>query len=187
MLAPSTPYDAKGLLMAAIRDDNPVVFLEHKLLYLGGAAPVPEAPYEIEIGKADIKREGTDVTVIATLAMVERALTAAETLAREGISVEVIDPRSLRPLDMDCFVRSVKKTSRCLVVHEAWRTGGLGAEMAAQITEEAFDWLDAPVERMGSAEVPMPYNDRLEREVMPSAAGIAETVRRMCHRDLAGA
>ncbi len=187
VLAPSTPYDAKGLLMAAIRDDNPVVFLEHKLLYLGGASPVPEAPYEIEIGKADIKREGTDVTVIATLAMVERALSAADTLAREGISVEVIDPRSLRPLDMDCFVRSVKKTSRCLVVHEAWRTGGLGAEMAAQITEEAFDWLDAPVERMGSAEVPMPYNDRLEREVMPSAAGIAETVRRMCHRDLAGA
>lgn len=182
VLAPSNPYDAKGLLMAAIRDDNPVVFLEHKLLYLGGAAPVPEEPYEIEIGKADIKREGTDITVIATLAMVERALSAAETLAREGISVEVIDPRSLRPLDMDCFVRSVKKTSRCLVVHEAWRTGGLGGEMAAQITEEAFDWLDAPVERLGALEVPMPYNDRLEREVMPTVASIAEAVRRMCSR-----
>ena len=187
VLAPSTAYDAKGLMIAAIRDDNPVVFLEHKLLYLGGASPVPEAPYEIEIGKADVKREGTDITIIATLAMVERALSAAETLAREGISVEVIDPRSLRPLDMECFVRSVKKTSRCLVVHEAWRTGGIGAEIAAQITEEAFDWLDAPAERMGAAEVPMPYNDRLEREVMPSAAGIAETVRRMCHRDLAEA
>lgn len=183
VLAPSTPYDAKGLLMAAIRDDNPVIFLEHKLLYLGGAAPVPEAPYEIEIGKADIKREGADITIIATLAMVERALSAADMLAREGISAEVIDPRSLRPLDMDSFVRSVKKTSRCLVVHEAWRTGGLGGEIAAQITEEAFDWLDAPVERLGAVEVPMPYNDRLEREVMPSAAAIAEAARRICHRD----
>jgi 2-oxoisovalerate dehydrogenase E1 component len=184
VLAPSTPYDAKGLLMAAIRDDNPVIFLEHKLLYLGGAAPVPEQPYEIEIGKADIKREGHDITVIATLAMVERALSAAETLAREGVSVEVIDPRSLRPLDMACFVRSVKKTSRCLVVHEAWRTGGLGGEIAAQITEEAFDWLDAPVERLGALEVPMPYNDRLEREVMPTAASIADAIRRMCSRTL---
>ncbi|WP_348648295.1 dehydrogenase E1 component subunit alpha/beta [Rhizobium sp. ARZ01] len=184
VLAPSNPYDAKGLLIAAIRDDNPVMFLEHKLLYLGGASPVPEEPYEIEIGKADIKREGTDITVIATLAMVERALSAADTLAREGISVEVIDPRSLRPLDMDCFVRSVKKTSRCIVVHEAWRTGGLGGEIAAQITEEAFDWLDAPVERIGAVEVPMPYNDRLEREVIPTAAAIAEAVRRICHRNL---
>lgn len=183
VLAPSTPYDAKGLLIAAIRDDNPVVFLEHKLLYLGGASPVPEAPYEIEIGKADVKRAGTDITVIASLAMVERALSAAETLAREGISVEVIDPRSLRPLDMDCFLTSVKKTSRCLVVHEAWRTGGLGGEIAAQINEEAFDWLDAPVERLGAVELPMPYNDRLEREVMPSAASIADAVRRICHRN----
>lgn len=184
VLAPSTPYDAKGLLMAAIRDHNPVVFLEHKLLYLGGASPVPEAPYEIEIGKADIKRQGSDITVIATLAMVERALAAAEILAREGINVEVIDPRSLRPLDMDCFIRSVKKTTRCLVVHEAWRTGGLGGEIAAQINEEAFDWLDAPVERLGAVELPMPYNDRLEREVMPSAASIAEAARRMCRRNL---
>ncbi len=186
VLAPSTPYDAKGLMIAAIRDDNPVVFLEHKLLYLGGAAPVPEAPYEIEIGKADVKRSGTDITVIATLAMVERALSAAETLARENISVEVIDPRSLRPLDMECFIRSVKKTSRCLVVHEAWRTGGLGGEIAAQINEDAFDWLDAPVERLGALEVPMPYNDRLEREVMPSASAIADAVRRVCYRDASG-
>ncbi len=116
--------------------------------------------------------------------MVERALSAAQTLERENISVEVIDPRSLRPLDMDCFLRSVKKTSRCLIVHEAWKTGGLGGEIAAQINEQAFDWLDAPVERLGTLEVPMPYNDRLEREVMPTPASIAATIRRMCHRNL---
>jgi 2-oxoisovalerate dehydrogenase E1 component len=182
VVAPSTPYDAKGLLTAAIRDDNPVMFLEHKLLYLGQAAPVPEEPYEIPIGKADVKREGNDVTVIATQVMVERALQAADMLARENISVEVIDPRTLRPLDMDCFIRSVKKTHRCVVVHEAWRTGGLGGEIAAQINERAFDWLDAPVERLGAMEVPMPYNDRLERAVIPNQNAIADAVRRVCYR-----
>lgn len=182
VVAPSTPYDAKGLLIASIRDDNPVMFLEHKMLYLGQTAPVPEEPYEIPLGKADIKREGTDVTVIATQVMVERALQAAEVLARENISVEVIDPRTLRPLDMDCFIRSVKKTHRCVVVHEAWRTGGLGGEIAAQINERAFDWLDAPVERLGAMEVPMPYNDKLERAVIPNQNAIADAVRRVCYR-----
>jgi 2-oxoisovalerate dehydrogenase E1 component len=182
VVAPSTPYDAKGLLIASIRDDNPVMFLEHKLLYLGGSAPVPEAPYQIPIGKADIKRAGADVTVIATQAMVEKALAAADLLALEDISVEVIDPRTLRPLDMDCFVNSVKKTHRCVVVHEAWRTGGLGGEIAAQITELAFDWLDAPVERLGAMEVPMPYNDRLERAVIPNQNAIADAIRRVCYR-----
>jgi 2-oxoisovalerate dehydrogenase E1 component len=182
VVAPSTPYDAKGLLIASIRNDNPVMFLEHKLLYLGQSSPVPEQSYEIEIGKADIKREGTDVTVIATQAMVERALSAAEILARDDISVEVIDPRTLRPLDMACFVKSVQKTHRCVVVHEAWRTGGLGGEIASQITEEAFDWLDAPVERVGAMEVPMPYNDKLEREVIPSQKAIIEAVRKVCYR-----
>ncbi len=182
VVAPSTPYDAKGLLISSIRDDNPVMFLEHKLLYLGQTGPVPEAPYEIPIGKADIKRAGTDVTVIATQVMVERALSAAEVLSRENISVEVIDPRTLRPLDMDCFIRSVKKTHRCVVVHEAWRTGGLGGEIAAQINELAFDWLDAPVERLGSMEVPMPYNDKLERAVIPTQNAIADAIRRVCYR-----
>jgi len=182
VVAPSTPYDAKGLLISSIRDDNPVMFLEHKLLYLGQTAPVPEQPYEIPIGKADIKRSGTDVTVIATQVMVERALSAAEILARENISVEVIDPRTLRPLDMDCFVRSVKKTHRCVIVHEAWRTGGLGGEIAAQIGELAFDWLDAPIERVGAMEVPMPYNDKLERAVIPSQNAIADAIRRVCYR-----
>ena len=182
VVAPSTPYDAKGLLIASIRDDNPVMFLEHKLLYLGGSAPVPEAPYLIPIGKADIKRAGVDVTVIATQAMVEKALAAAEVLALEEVSVEVIDPRTLRPLDMDCFVNSVKKTHRCVVVHEAWRTGGLGGEIAAQINELAFDWLDAPVERLGAVEVPMPYNDKLERAVIPNQNAIVDAIRRVCYR-----
>lgn len=182
VVAPSTPYDAKGLLISSIRDDNPVMFLEHKLLYLGQPGPVPEEPYQIPIGKADIKRAGTDVTVIATQVMVERALQAADILARENISVEVIDPRTLRPLDMDCFISSVKKTHRCVVVHEAWRTGGLGGEIAAQINELAFDWLDAPVERLGSMEVPMPYNDKLERAVIPNQNSIADAVRRVCYR-----
>ena len=114
--------------------------------------------------------------------MVEKALAAADMLALEGISVEVIDPRTLRPLDMDCFVTSVKKTHRCVVVHEAWRTGGLGGEIAAQINELAFDWLDAPVERLGAMEVPMPYNDKLERTVIPSQSAIADAIRRACYR-----
>jgi 2-oxoisovalerate dehydrogenase E1 component len=182
VLAPSTPYDAKGLLISAIRDDNPVMFLEHKMLYLGQSSPVPEAPYEIPIGKADIKRVGTDVTVIATQVMVERALAAAEALSRDDISVEVIDPRTLRPLDMDCLIRSVKKTHRCVVVHEAWRTGGIGGEIAAAINELAFDWLDAPVERLGAVEVPMPYNDKLERAVIPTQNAIIDGIRRVCYR-----
>ena len=182
VLAPSTPYDAKGLMTAAIRCNDPVVFLEHKMLYLGKDAPVPEAPYAIEIGKADIKREGSDVTVIATMAMVERALAAAEALARDGIAVEVIDPRTLRPLDTKTIIASVKKTNRCVVVHEAWRTGGLGAEISAIIMEEAFDWLDAPVARVAAPDVPMPYNDRLERAVIPSVAAIAEAIKAVCYR-----
>jgi 2-oxoisovalerate dehydrogenase E1 component len=182
VIAPSTPYDAKGLLVAAIRNDNPVMFLEHKLLYLGQKSAVPEQSYEIPIGKADVKRAGTDVTVIATQAMVERALSAAEFVARENISVEVIDPRTLRPLDLECFLRSVRKTHRCVIVHEAWRTGGIGGEIAAQINELAFDWLDSPVERIGAMEVPMPYNDRLERAVIPGQTAIVEAIRKVCYR-----
>ena len=182
VLAPSNPYDAKGLMAAAIRDDNPVVFLEHKLLYLGAPAPVPEAAYAIPIGRAAIVRPGRDATIVATMAMVERALTAADTLGRSGIEAEVIDPRTLRPLDMDTICASVRRTGRCVVVHEANRTGGLGAEIAASIMEAAFDWLDAPVMRVAMPDVPMPYNDRLERALMPSAAAIAAAVREVCYR-----
>ncbi len=182
VLAPSSPYDAKGLMTAAIRDDNPVVFLEHKLLYLGTPAPVPEAAYAIPIGRAAIRRPGKDATIVATMAMVERALTAADTLARSGIEAEVIDPRTLRPLDLDTIAASVRKTGRCVVVHEAPRTGGLGAEIAASIGEACFDWLDAPIARVAMPDVPMPYNDRLERGLMPSPASIAAAVRNVCYR-----
>ena len=177
--APSTPYDAKGLLVAAIRDDNPVIFLEQKLLYVGGTGPVPEELYAIPLGKADIKREGTDVTVVATSAMVQRALSAATVLERDGISVEVIDPRTLQPLDEETILASVRKTNRLLIVHEACVRGGFGAEVAAMAVDKAFDYLDAPVVRLGAPHTPMPYNDRLELEVIPSQDRIAEAVRGM--------
>jgi 2-oxoisovalerate dehydrogenase E1 component len=180
VLAPSTPYDAKGLLAAAIRDDNPVVFIEHKQLYLRGKAGVPEQPYTIPIGQAEVKREGTDVTVVATLAMVDAALSAARELAGDGIDVEVVDPRTLRPLDSATILASVRKTNRCVVAHEAWKTHGFGAEISAVIMEEAFDYLDAPVLRVGMRDVPMPYNAELERQVIPSAADIVQAVRRVC-------
>ncbi|MEQ9259031.1 MAG: dehydrogenase E1 component subunit alpha/beta [Roseovarius sp.] len=180
--APSTAYDAKGLMAAAIRHDGPVVFLEHKLLYLGQPQPVPEAPYLIEPGRARIMREGTDCTVVATLLMVERALQAAERLAREGIEVEVIDPRTIKPLDMETICASVQKTNRAVVVHEAPLFGGFGGEISAAIMEQAFDWLDAPVARVGAPESPVPYNDRLEREWMPDARRIAEAVKSVCYR-----
>ena len=179
VVAPSTPYDAKGLLVAAIRDDNPVVFCEAKLSYMAGKGPVPEALYAIPLGKADVKREGGDVTVVATMAMVPRALAAADTLAREGVSVEVIDPRTLRPLDEDTILRSVRKTSRALVVHEAWTTGGFGAEVSALIADKAFMDLDAPVRRLGALDVPMPYNDALERATIPSVERIGEAIREL--------
>jgi 2-oxoisovalerate dehydrogenase E1 component len=180
--APASAYDAKGLMTAAIRSDGPVVFLEHKLLYLGGESPVPEAPYVIAPGRARVVREGADCTVIATLAMVERAVQAAERLERDGIGVEVIDPRTIKPLDLDTIVASVRKTNRAVVVHEAPVFGGFGGEIAAAIMEHAFDWLDAPVLRIGAPEMPIPYNDRLEREAMPSARTIAEAVETVCYR-----
>ena len=177
VVAPSTPYDAKGLLVAAIRDDNPVIFLEQKLLYLEPGGPVPEALYAIPIGKADVKREGTDVTVVATSAMVPRALAAASQLARDGISLEVVDPRTLRPLDEDAILASVRKTNRLVIVHEGWKRGGFGAEVAAMVIENAFDYLDAPIVRLGAPDAPMPYNDKLERYAIPSQDRIAEAVR----------
>ena len=177
VVAPSTPYDAKGLLVSAIRDDNPVIFLETKLSYVGAGGPVPEELYAIPIGKADVKRQGTDVTVLATMAMVPRALTAATQLAREGIDVEVVDPRTLRPLDEETILASVRKTNRLVIVHEAWQTGGFGAEVSALAVEKGFDYLDAPIQRVGARDVPMPYNDELELEVIPSIERIANAVR----------
>ncbi len=177
VMAPSTPYDAKGMLAAAIRDDNPVIFLEHKMLYMESKGEVPEQDYAIPIGKGDIKREGTDVTVVATLSMVGRALAAARVLEREGISVEVVDPRTLRPLDEDMILTSVAKTNRLLIAHEAWKNGGFGAEVAALVVEKGFDDLDAPIVRVGGLDVPMPYNDALEREVIPSQDRLTQAIR----------
>ena len=177
VIAPSTPYDAKGLMTAAIRDDNPVIFLEHKMLYHGPASPVPTEPYAIPIGKADVKRAGKDITIVATLLMVSRALAAAAALEREGISVEVIDPRTLRPLDEETILASVKKTGRLIVAHEAVKTGGFGAEVSAMVMERAFDWLDAPVVRITAPDVPMPFNPDLEQGVIPSQQAIEAAVR----------
>ncbi len=177
VVAPASAYDAKGLLIAAIRDDNPVIFLEHKLLYLGQAEPVPETPYAIPLGKARVRRPGTDVTIVATQMMVQQALQAATRLEADGLSAEVIDPRTLKPLDLDTIVASVKRTNRLVVVHEGWKFGGFGGEIAASVMEAAFDWLDAPVARVGALDVPMPFNDRLERAVIPSAERIVAAVK----------
>lgn len=183
VVAPSTPYDAKGLLAAAIRSDNPVVFLEHKLLYVQARGPVPAVDYAIPLGVAATRRPGRDVTILATMAMVPQALRAAAELAeRHGIEAEVIDPRTLRPLDMETIVASVRRTNRIVIAQEGWTRWGFGAEVAAAVVEQAFDWLDAPPERVGMRDVPMPYNDTLERAVIPGAADIVAAARRAVGR-----
>ena len=169
-------YDAKGLLKSAIRDDNPIIFIEHKLLY-STTGPVPEEEYTIPLGVADIKRPGNDVTIVATSRMVLLALAAAERLAAEGIEAEVVDPRTLKPLDMKTIVASVKKTHRLVVVSEGCRTGGFASEVAARIMEEAFDYLDAPVQRVATEDVPIPYSKTLELEAIPSEDDIVEAVK----------
>jgi 2-oxoisovalerate dehydrogenase E1 component len=186
VIGPSNPYDAKGLLAAAIEDNNPVIFLEHKLLYQMSNGPVPEQRYRLPIGKARIRRQGSDVTIVATMAMVDVALAAAKELARQGIEAEVIDPRTLRPLDMPTILASVRKTNRCVVVTEGWKTHGFGAEISAQIMEQAFDHLDAPVIRVGMDDVPMPYNANLERDLIPNARRVAEAVRAVCYTNNTG-
>ena len=176
VIAPSTPYDAKGLLAAAIRDDNPVIFLEHKMLY-PTKGEVPVGDYVIPIGRADVKRAGTDVTVVATQMMVPRALQVAGDLAQEGISVEVVDPRTLVPLDEEAILSSVAKTNRLVIVHEAVKRGGFGGEIAALVSEKGLDLLDAPIVRVGARNVPMPYNDKLELATIPSRESITAAIR----------
>ncbi|HIP87089.1 MAG TPA: alpha-ketoacid dehydrogenase subunit beta [Anaerolineales bacterium] len=179
VVMPSTPYDAKGLLIASIRDDNPVIFVEHKLLYRVKGS-VPEEPYTIPLGTAEVKREGRDLTIVATSIMVQRALQAAEQLAGEGIEVEVVDPRTLKPLDKETIIRSVIKTGRVLIVHEACKTGGFGGELAAVIAEsEAFDYLDAPIVRLAGRDIPIPYNRTLEYHAVPQVENIVEAARRL--------
>jgi pyruvate dehydrogenase E1 component beta subunit len=177
VVAPSTPHDVKGLLVASIRDNNPVIFMEHKLLYRT-KGPVPEELYAIPLGKAEVKREGRDLTVVAYSIMVPRALEAAEQLAAEGIEVEVVDPRSLKPLDEETIVQSVCKTGRVLIIHEAPITGGVGGEIAAVIAaSEAFDYLDAPIRRLAGLNVPIPYNRTLERAAVPQVEDIVAAAR----------
>lgn len=177
VVQPSTAYDVKGLLKAAMDDDNPVIFYEHKLLYKT-SGEVPEEQYSIELGKADIKREGTDLTIVATAIMVHKALEAAAELEKEGISVEVVDPRTIVPLDKETIINSVKKTSRLIVVHEAVQRGGIGGEIVSVVAEsEAFDYLDAPIKRLGGKEVPIPYNPKLEKAAIPQVPDIIAAVR----------
>ena len=176
VVMPSTPYDAKGLLISAIRDDNPVVFLEHKMLY-ANEGEVPAGEYTIPFGVADIKREGTDVTIVATAQMVHLSLSAAEKLAGEGISVEVVDPRTLSPLDEDTIIKSVQKTHRLVIVHEEVKFAGSGAEIAAIAAEKAFDYLDAPIIRVAAPFCPVPFSPPLEAEFIPSEAKIIAAVK----------
>ncbi|MDM5334251.1 alpha-ketoacid dehydrogenase subunit beta [Ureibacillus composti] len=182
VVQPSTPYDAKGLFRAAIEDDNPVLFYEHKLLY-GLKGEVPEESYSIPLGKADVKREGSDITIVATSIMVQRALEAAKLLEAQGISVEVVDPRTLFPLDEETIVNSVKKTGRVIVVYEAVKRGGFGAEIASLIAEsEAFDYLDAPIIRLGGAAVPIPYNTILEQKAVPQIDDIVKAAQSILNK-----
>lgn len=176
VIQPSTPRDAKGLLKSAIRDDNPVIFIEHKLLYNTKGA-VPEGEWTIPIGKADVKRVGNHITVVATSRMVLLALSAAEKLAEEGIEVEAVDPRTLKPLDIETIATSVKKTHRLLVVNEGARTGGFAAEVVTRAYEEVFDYLDAPIVRLTSEDVPLPYSGALEMAAIPSEEKIIQAVR----------
>jgi pyruvate dehydrogenase E1 component beta subunit len=177
VVTPSTPYDAKGLLKSAIRDDNPVIFLEHKALYFT-KGHVPSEEYLIPLGQADVKRVGTDVTVVGVHTMALKALEAADEMKTEGISIEVIDPRSIFPLDIDTIVDSVKKTGRLVVAHEAYQRAGIGAEIAIQVMERAFDYLDAPIERVAGANCPVPYATNLERLAIPGKEEIVGAVRR---------
>ena len=173
---PSTPYDAKGMLISAIRDDNPVLFIECALLYRT-KGPVPEEPYEIPLGVADVKKEGDDVTIVAVSRMVVEALKAAEELEKEGISVEVVDSRTLNPLDRETIVKSVRKTGRAVVAADDHKTGGVTAELAATIVEGAFDYLDAPIKRVASPDLPIPFSPPLEERYMRWSRDIVKAVR----------
>src|SRR6185369_3963 len=178
----STPTDVRGLLWSSIYDDNPVVFFEHRTLY-GIKEEVPDELEPIPIGEARVHREGEDVTVIATGRLVHEALAAAQEAEQEGVSVEVVDPRTLQPLDEDAIVASVKKTNRCVVAHEAVTRMGFGAEVAAVVQHQAFDWLDAPIERVGAKFAPLPFAPVIEEYVVPHAKDVLEAIQRTVQRD----
>lgn len=176
VVMPSTAYDLKGLLKSSIRDDDPVIFIEHKGLY-SMKVEIPEEEYTIPLGKGDIKRQGKDVTVVATARMVFEALKAAEELARDGISIEIVDPRTISPLDKDMILESVKKTGKLVVVHEAVKAFGIGGEIAAMVQEEAFDYLDAPIKRIGAAFSPLAVSKPMEDYCLPWAKDIVQAVK----------
>ena len=179
VVQPATPHDIKGMLLAAVEDPDPVMIFEHKLLYKM-KGPVPDGHYTVPIGKAEIRRPGRDVTIVATSIMVHRSLDAAAELEKEGIDAEVIDLRTIRPIDRETLIASVKKTSRLICVYEGVKTMGIGAEISAIVSEsEAFDYLDAPIVRLGGADCPMPYNPDLERAAVPQIPDIIELARRL--------
>ena len=179
VVIPSNPYDAKGLLIQSIQDSNPVIFFEPKYLYRRQKAEVPEEPYTLPLGEAKTVLEGDHVSVIAYGAMVDECLEAARTLAKEGVSCEVIDLRTVAPLDKKAILDSVRKTSRVLIVHEATKTCGIGGEIAALISEEVFDFLDAPVTRLTAPDTPVPYSPPLEKAFRPSAAKVVDALRKL--------
>jgi 2-oxoisovalerate dehydrogenase E1 component beta subunit len=179
MVEPSTAYDAKGLLKAAIRDDDPVLYFEHKYLYRRIKDDVPDEDYIVPIGKAAIRREGTDLSIVTFGAMVHTALDAAGRLAEDGVQVEVLDLRSLAPLDRDAILETVSKTNRVILLHEATRTGGIGGELAAIIAEEAFEYLDAPVTRVASLDTPVPYAPQLEAAFLPNVEAVVAAAKRL--------
>ena len=178
VVMPSTPYDVKGLIKSSIRDDDPIIFIEHKLLY-NEKGSVPDEEYLIPIGKADIKREGKDVTIVATSLMVTKTLNAAERLARDGIEAEVLDPMTLVPLDEESILQSVRKTGRLVIVHEACRRAGYGAEIAAIVAEKALYDLDAPIKRVAAFNTPIPFAPKLEDFVIPDEQAIINEVREL--------
>jgi pyruvate dehydrogenase E1 component beta subunit len=180
VVMPANPKDAKGLLKSAIRDDNPIVFIEGEVLY-GDQGEIPEGEYTIPLGVGEVKRQGKDITIIGWSKMVKIALAAAEQLATEGIEVEVVDPRTIRPLDEELLVASVRKTGRCLIVEEGWPFNGVGAEIAYRIGKGCFDDLDAPVERLTGADMPMPYNHHLEAQCVPDIARTVAAVKRLLY------
>ncbi|WP_061931765.1 alpha-ketoacid dehydrogenase subunit beta [Aureimonas sp. AU22] len=183
VLQPSTPHDAKGMLLAAIDDPDPVMIFEHKILYKSKGI-VPEGRYTVPIGKAAVVREGRDLTIVASAIMVHKSLAAAEELAKDGIDVEVVDLRTVRPMDRETIVASVMKTGRLVCVYEGVKTLGVGAEISAMIAEsEAFDYLDAPIVRLGGAEAPIPYNPELEKAVVPQVPDIVRAVRALHKRE----
>ena len=179
LVAPSTPYDAKGLLKAAIRDNNPVIYFEHKFLYRRAKEVLPEEDYIVPIGKADVKRTGRDISVITYGAMVPLALEAAEILEKEAIDLEVVDLRTLLPLDQEAILESVRKTSKVIVLHEATKTGGIGAEISALISEYCFDHLDGPILRIAAPDTPVPYSPPLEEFFLPKVDDVLRAARQL--------